>query len=83
VGTTCRPACIGCFHGGLDWFVGPLIRVLARDWPDVCHLDYASSCGPFDQCEATRRVLIGQYFVPWIQRCVFPPFQPKFPCTHI
>jgi hypothetical protein len=39
--------------------VGPSILVLARDWPGVCHLDYACSGGPFDPCEAEQRILIG------------------------
>jgi hypothetical protein len=37
--------CLGCH-------VGHLILVHAHDWPDVCHLDYARSDGPFDPCDA-------------------------------
>jgi hypothetical protein len=40
-------ASIERFYGGLDWFMGSLIHVLARDWPDVFHMDYAFSFHAF------------------------------------
>jgi hypothetical protein len=34
-----------------------------------CPKSVARVCEPFDPCEAERRVLNGQYVLPWIGRC--------------